>query len=106
RQLAFDLYEGRQELKVLVRRGTPRHGLRHRSGQRRVRGSLLAGSEEHLPAWRTATDPSTTDTTEPPRPADTAKTLPFTDAIESRVRTRRCPRRCLAAWTMTSPRWR
>ena len=50
-----------------------------------------------MPGWLTATDPSTTDTTEPPRPADTAKTVPFTDAIESRVSTRRCPRRCLAA---------
>ena len=39
-------------------------------------------------------------------PADTAKTVPFTEAIESRVRTWRWPRRCLAALTMMSPRWR
>jgi len=58
------------------------------------------------PGWFTATDPSTTETTEPPRPADTAKTVPFTEAIESRVITRRCPRRCFAARTITSPRWR
>ena len=59
-----------------------------------------------LPGWFTATDPSTTDTTEPPMPADTAKTVPFTEAIESRVSTRSRPRRCLAAWTMMSPRSR
>ena len=59
-----------------------------------------------LPGWFTATDPSTTETTEPPMPADTAKTVPFTEAMESRVRTRRRPRRCLAALTMMSPRWR
>jgi hypothetical protein len=41
-----------------------------------------------------------------PVAADTAKTVPFTEAIESRVRTRRWPRRCFAAWTMRSPRWR
>jgi hypothetical protein len=59
-----------------------------------------------LPGWFTATDPSTTETTEPPMPADTAKTVPLTEAMESRVSTRRLPRRCLAALTMTSPRWR
>ena len=59
-----------------------------------------------LRGWFTATDPSTTETTEPPMPADTAKTVPFTEAMESWVRTRRRPRRCLAAVTMTSPRWR
>ena len=32
--------------------------------------------------------------------------VPFTDATESRVRTRRWPRRCFAALTMMSPRWR
>jgi hypothetical protein len=58
------------------------------------------------PGWFTATDPSTTETTEPPMPADTAKTVPFTEAMESRVRTRRLPRCCLAALTMMSPRWR
>ena len=60
----------------------------------------------HQAVWFTATDPSTTETTEPPMPADTAKTVPFTEAMESRVRTRRQPRRCLAALTMMSPRWR
>ena len=56
--------------------------------------------------WFTATAPSTTETTDPPMPADTAKMVPLTDAMESRVRTRRLPRRCLAALTMMSPRWR
>ena len=32
--------------------------------------------------------------------------VPFTEAIESRVNTRSRPRRCLAAVTMMSPRWR
>src|SRR5258708_7680036 len=62
-----------------------------------VRSSLAPGCE-------TATEPSTTDTSEPAAPLETAKTVPLTDATVSRVTTRRWPRRCFAACTMTSPR--
>src|SRR3954447_17068049 len=52
----------------------------------------------------TLTEPSMTETREPFTPRLTAKTVPLTDTRQSGVRTSRVPARCLAAWTMTSPR--